>query len=101
MRPQQGRAELDKVDTNKDGVADLAELTHYMKHEIYDAEERPEIVLTDADLDEKVGRCVSHNQLAFWLQAAEDAKEYLDELDINRDHVLVTTNAIIVSWFVL
>merc|ERR1712167_415165 len=36
---KQGKEELDKMDTNKDGKADLGEVTEYMKKEFYGPED--------------------------------------------------------------
>merc|ERR1719456_770434 len=70
---KQGKEELDKMDGNKDGKADLAEITAYMKKEFYGPEDIKEDKLTPAQVDEKAGT---------------DAKEYLDELDKNKDTFL-------------
>merc|ERR1711998_437605 len=70
---KEGKEELDKMDTNKDGKADLAEVTAYMKSEFYGPEDIKEDNLTPEQVDEK---------------AAEDAKEYLNELDKNKDSLL-------------
>merc|ERR1712022_29481 len=70
---KQGKEELDKMDLNKDGKADLAEVTEYMKKEFYGPEDIKEDNLTPAQVDEK---------------SAQDAKEYLDELDKNKDTFL-------------
>merc|ERR1711959_232007 len=70
---KQGKEELDKIDTNKDGKADLAELTVYMKKEFYGPEDIKEEKLTAAQVDEK---------------SATDAKEYLEELDKNKNSFL-------------
>merc|ERR1719486_1070706 len=66
----EAKAELEKIDANKDGKADLGEITEYMKKEFYGPEAIAEEKLTPADVDKK---------------AAEDAKEYLGELDTNKD----------------
>merc|ERR1711934_389765 len=70
---KQGKEELDKMDGNKDGKADLAEITSYMKKEFYGPEDIKEDKLTPAQVDEKAGA---------------DAKEYLEELDKNKDSFL-------------
>merc|ERR1712227_512365 len=70
---KQGKEELDKMDGNKDGKADLAEITAYMKKEFYGPEDIKEDKLTPAQVDENAGT---------------DAKEYLDELDKNKDTFL-------------
>merc|ERR1711990_629410 len=70
---KQGKEELDKMDDNKDGKADLGEITSYMKKEFYGPEDIKEDNLTPAQVDEK---------------AAQDAKEYLEELDKNKDSFL-------------
>merc|ERR1711981_1440319 len=70
---KQGKEELDKMDSNKDGKADLSEVTAYMKKEFYGPEDVKEDKLTPAQIDEK---------------SAADAKEYLDELDKNKDTFL-------------
>merc|ERR1719313_2214357 len=70
---QQGKEELEKMDSNKDGKADLEELTAYMKKEFYAPEDVKEEGLTDDQVKEK---------------SATDAKEYLDELDKNKDGFL-------------
>merc|ERR1712017_5524 len=70
---KQGKEELDKMDSNKDGKADLNEVTAYMKKEFYGPEDIKEDKLTPAQVDEKAGT---------------DAKEYLDELDKNKDTFL-------------
>merc|ERR1712205_192807 len=70
---KQGKEELDKMDSNKDGKADLAEVTAYMKKEFYGPEHIKEDKLTPAQVDEK---------------SAADAKEYLEELDKNKDTFL-------------
>merc|ERR1711998_778403 len=70
---KQGAEELAKMDSNKDGKADLGEVTEYMKKEFYGPEDIKEDNLTPAQVDEK---------------AAQDAKEYLDELDKNKDSFL-------------
>merc|ERR1712205_80908 len=70
---KQGKEELDKMDSNKDGKADLAEVTAYMKKEFYGPEDIKEDKLTPAQVDEK---------------SAADAKEYLEELDKNKDSFL-------------
>merc|ERR1719482_1954109 len=70
---KQGKEELDKMDSNKDGKADLAEVTAYMKKEFYGPEDIKEDKLTPAQVDEK---------------SAADAKEYLEELDKNKDTFL-------------
>merc|ERR1711998_498103 len=67
---KQGKEELDKMDSNKDGKADLTEVTAYMKKEFYGPEDIKEDKLTPAQVDEK---------------SAADAKEYLEELDKNKD----------------
>merc|ERR1712031_33050 len=70
---KQGAEELAKMDLNKDGKADLAEVTEYMKKEFYGPEDIKEDNLTPAQVDEK---------------SAQDAKEYFDELDKNKDTFL-------------
>merc|ERR1719364_237351 len=70
---KQGKEELDKMDTNKDGKAGIEEITAYMKKEFYGPEDVKEDKLTPAQIDEK---------------SAADAKEYLDELDKNKDSFL-------------
>merc|ERR1712178_404802 len=70
---KEGKEELAKMDSNKDGKADLAEVTEYMKKEFYGPEDIKEDNLTPAQVDEKAG---------------QDAKEYLDELDKNKDSFL-------------
>merc|ERR1712205_239581 len=70
---KQGQEELSKMDSNKDGKADLSEVTAYMKKEFYGPEDVKEDKLTPAQIDEK---------------SAADAKEYLDELDKNKDSFL-------------
>merc|ERR1712010_344889 len=70
---KQAKEELDKMDGNKDGKADLAEVTAYMKKEFYGPEDIKEDKLTPAQVDEK---------------SAADAKEYLEELDKNKDTFL-------------
>merc|ERR1712010_88770 len=69
---KQGKEELDKMDSNKDGKADLTEVTAYMK-KFYGPEDIKEDKLTPAQVDEK---------------SAADAKEYLEELDKNKDSFL-------------
>merc|ERR1719164_78424 len=66
----EAKAELTKIDTDKDGKATLAEITAYMKAEFYGPEAIAEEKLSPEDVDKK---------------AAEDAKEYLNELDSNQD----------------
>merc|ERR1711904_149695 len=73
---KQGKEELDKMDSNKDGKADLNEVTAYMKKEFYGPEDVKEDKLTPAQIDEK---------------SASDAKEYLEELDKNKDSFLDLT----------
>merc|ERR1711934_950533 len=70
---KQGKEELDKIDGNKDGKADLAEITAHMKKEFYGPEDIKDDKLTPAQVDEKSGA---------------DAKEYLEELDKNKDSFL-------------
>merc|ERR1711990_340376 len=70
---KEGKEELAKMDSNKDGKADLGEVTEYMKKEFYGPEDIKEDNLTPAQVDEK---------------AAQDAKEYLEELDKNKDSFL-------------
>merc|ERR1711959_790303 len=70
---KQGKEELDKMDSNKDGKADLGEITEYMKKEFYGPEDIKEENLTAEQVTEKSGA---------------DAKEYLDELDKNKDTFL-------------
>merc|ERR1712080_436941 len=70
--PSKGK-ELDKMDSNKDGKANLAEISAYMKKEFYGPEDIKEDKLTPAQVDEK---------------SAADAKEYLEELDKNKDTFL-------------
>merc|ERR1712224_685629 len=70
---KQGKEELDKMDANKDGKANLEEITSYMKKEFYGPEDVKEDKLTPAQIDEK---------------SASDAKEYLEELDKNKDSFL-------------
>merc|ERR1712072_871365 len=70
---KQGKEELDKMDTDKDGKADLGEITEYMKKEFYGPEDIKEENLTAEQVTEKSGA---------------DAKEYLDELDKNKDTFL-------------
>merc|ERR1712046_526676 len=70
---KEGKEELAKMDLNKNGKADLAEVTEYMKKEFYGPEDIKEDNLTPAQVDEK---------------SAQDAKEYLDELDKNKDTFL-------------
>merc|ERR1719310_2420379 len=70
---KQGKEELDKMDANKDGKANLEEITTYMKKEFYGPEDVKEDKLTPAQIDEK---------------SASDAKEYLEELDKNKDSFL-------------
>merc|ERR1719163_1172475 len=70
---KQGKEELDKMDGNKDGEADLGEITAYMKKEFYGPEDIKDDKLTPAQVDEKSGA---------------DAKEYLEELDKNKDSFL-------------
>merc|ERR1712167_94191 len=60
---KQGKEELDKMDTNKDGKADLGEVTEDIKEEN----------LTPEQVNEK---------------SNADAKEYLEELDKNKDSFL-------------
>merc|ERR1711934_666216 len=67
---EQGKEELDRMDTNKDGKADLEELTAYMKAEFYQPEDVEEEGLTEDQVAEK---------------SKADAQEYLDELDKNKD----------------
>merc|ERR1719446_92274 len=73
---KQGAEELAKMDTNKDGKADLGEVTEYMKKEFYGPEDIKEDNLTPDQVNEKAGA---------------DAKEYLDELDKNKDTFLDTS----------
>merc|ERR1712054_553282 len=73
---KQGAEELAKMDSNKDGKADLGEVTEYMKKEFYGPEDIKEDNLTPDQVNEK---------------AAADAKEYLDELDKNKDTFLDTS----------
>lgn len=61
------------MDSNKDGKADLGEITEYMKKEFYGPEDIKEENLTAEQVTEKSGA---------------DAKEYLDELDKNKDTFL-------------
>merc|ERR1712017_21090 len=70
---KQGKEELDKMDGNKDGKADLAEITEYMKKEFYGPEDIKEDKLTPQQVTDK---------------SASDAKEYLEELDKNKDGFL-------------
>merc|ERR1711918_1945 len=70
---KQAKEELDKIDGNKDGKADLAEINAYMKKEFYGPEDIKDDKLTPAQVDEKSGA---------------DAKEYLEELDKNKDSLL-------------
>merc|ERR1712100_261940 len=70
---KQGAEELAKMDSNKDGKADLGEVTEYMKKEFYGPEDIKEDKLTPQQVTEK---------------AASDAKEYLEELDKNKDGFL-------------
>jgi len=70
---KQGEEELKKMDTNGDSKADLTEVTAYMKKEFYGPEDIKEENLTPAQVDEK---------------SATDAKEYLEELDKNKDSFL-------------
>merc|ERR1712167_490649 len=70
---KQGKEELDKMDTNKDGKADLGEVTEYMKKEFYGPEDIKEENLTPEQVNEK---------------SNADAKEYLEELDKNKDSFL-------------
>merc|ERR1711959_653409 len=70
---KQGKEELDKMDTNKDGKADLGEVTEYMKKEFYGPEDIKEENLTPEQVNEKPNA---------------DAKEYLEELDKNKDSFL-------------
>merc|ERR1712070_1278085 len=65
---QQGKEELDKMDKNKDGKADLEELQAYMKAEFYAPEDIKEEGLTDDQVKEK---------------SAADAKE--DEADMDEE----------------
>merc|ERR1711912_9133 len=73
---KEGKEELAKMDSNKDGKADLGEVTEYMKKEFYGPEDIKEDNLTPDQVNEK---------------AAADAKEYLDELDKNKDTFLDTS----------
>merc|ERR1712205_189872 len=50
---KQGKEELDKMDTNKDGKAGIEEITAYMKKEFYGPEDVKEDKLTPAQIDEK------------------------------------------------
>merc|ERR1711934_288205 len=70
---KQAKEELDKIDGNKDGKADLAEINAYMKKEFYGPEDIKDDKLTPAQVDEK---------------SAADTKEYLEELDKNKDSFL-------------
>merc|ERR1711964_83954 len=70
---KQGKEELDKMDNNKDGKADIGEITEYMKKEFYGPEDIKEEKLTPEQVTEK---------------SAADAKEYLEELDKNKDSFL-------------
>merc|ERR1712093_87971 len=70
---KQGKEELDKMDTNKDGKADLGEVTEYMKKEFYGPEDIKEENLTPEQVSER---------------STADAKEYLEELDKNKDSFL-------------
>merc|ERR1712188_330734 len=70
---KQGKEELDKMDSNKDGKADLGEITEYMKKEFYGPEDIKEENLTAEQVTEK---------------SNADAKEYLEELDKNKDSFL-------------
>merc|ERR1712097_148796 len=70
---KQGKEELDKMDTNKDGKADLGEVTEYMMKEFYGPEDIKEENLTPEQVNEK---------------SDADAKEYLEELDKNKDSFL-------------
>merc|ERR1711998_423462 len=70
---KQGAEELAKMDSNKDGKADLGEVTEYMKKEFYGPEDIKEDKLTEAQVAEK---------------SSADAKEYLEELDKNKDGFL-------------
>ena len=69
----EAKAELDKIDTSKDGKADLAEITAYMKAEFYNEEAIAEENLSAEQVAEK---------------SQEDGKEYLTELDTNKDGFL-------------
>merc|ERR1711990_1103456 len=70
---KEGKEELAKMDSNKDGKADLGEVTEYMKKEFYGPEDIKEDNLTEAQVAEK---------------SSADAKEYLEELDKNKDGFL-------------
>merc|ERR1711998_780010 len=69
----QAKEELDKMDTNKDGKSDLGEITAYMKKSFY----------TEAEIKEEK---LTPEQVA--TKPAADAKEYLEELDKNKDTFL-------------
>merc|ERR1712110_547273 len=83
---KQGAEELAKMDSNKDGKADLGEVTEYMKKEFYGPEDIKEDKLTEAQVAEK---------------SSADAKEYLEELDKNKDGFLDTTELTALSKEVL
>merc|ERR1712070_247566 len=68
---EQAKAELEKVDSNRDGFADLAEIAAYMRMHIMEPEE------TEA---------LTHQQVLD--QAWEHGEEYLSELDSNKDGYL-------------
>merc|ERR1712138_233679 len=67
---KEGERELAKMDTNKDGVADLSEVIAHMKNEFYKPED-----------NEK--NKISPEQAAS--KSTADGKEYLEVLDANKD----------------
>merc|ERR1712046_377021 len=67
---KEGERELAKMDTNKDGVADLSEVIAHMKKEFYKPEDNEKNKISPEQADTK---------------STADGKEYLEVLDANKD----------------
>ena len=70
---QHGKQLLEKLDTNKDGTADLGEIDKHIRAEMYTAEYIKNHKYTPADVEKRV---------------KEDAEEMLDMIDSNHDKKL-------------
>jgi len=67
---QSGKLELEKLDTNKDGIVDLGEVKKHIRAEQITASYIKEKAMSEAEADAAV---------------SEEAKDFLDGIDINND----------------
>merc|ERR1711907_75467 len=83
---KEGERELAKMDTNKDGVADLSEVIAHMKNEFYKPEDNEKNKISPEQADTK---------------STADGKEYLEVLDANKDGKVTKDSSSSISHMIL